>query len=321
MDRVVLSSDEHSSYAFYAPLTCAVWRRTGYLPTLLLVGEESVWRGRADLRLALEASLAAGAEVHFVDSHPGYRTATVAQVSRLFASALPTVEPGDYLLTSDIDMWPVGPWVGGGRDPLKDFQIYYANAYPDIEHVQYPICYLGAKARTWRKVVFASSENLLAVVAPAFFLPGRDTLRDGVIAALRELDRVLRSTPSENVALRTWDFDERHFGGCLSAWRGYQHNWSKTLGYDNRCQLIDRDTLRDGERRLDRPSWPIVAGQVVHPDALRPYADAHLPRPGFSDANWPRVRPLLKALLAEEEFELAEDYRAAWVAAQETSAS
>ncbi len=268
----VLSSDKNALYSFFAPLTCAVWRARGYTPLLLHVGDEGTWVCDRFLRVVYEHCIAAGAKVVFLGDHPGHRPATVAQVSRLFALQY-GVQPDDYLLTSDIDMWPVGEWVGGAIDETKLLQLYYANAHDDEGRVHYPMCYIGACAAVWRVIMErGGAEHLDAALVLSAARPPSERYGD-----------VVHRVGNDNIPLDLWNFDETYFGECLAKWEGYP----------SRCQMIARDMERLGEKRIDRSAWEDVR-------SLAEYADAHLPRPGFTANQWPRVRRLFSMILPDQ---------------------
>lgn len=58
--------------------------------------------------------------------------------------------------------------------------------------------------------------------------------------------------------------------------------------------------------RIDRSAWPAA------PDCTGKI-DAHLIRPGWTDENWPRLRPLLAQRLNGEHLAWADSYRQTWV--------
>ena len=153
MNRAVISSDRNLDYVFFIPITSRFWVLRGYRPLVFLVGDAAEWIADPRLRLALERTRETGAEIYFVPEIEGVRTSTVAQVSRIFAAAAPGVADDDYIIVGDADMLPLGPWVGGGRNPGKGLQIWYSNAYDQSEYPHWPMCYVGAEARVWREVV------------------------------------------------------------------------------------------------------------------------------------------------------------------------
>lgn len=214
--RVVLSSDLNSMYSFFAPLSTLLWTLRGYRPILFLVGTASKWHADAQARLALEHSREVGAEIYFVPEVEGVRTSTVAQIVRCVASALRHVDDQDYLLTSDIDMFPLGPWVGGNRDTSRSFQIYFSNAYSDPVH--WPISYLGGKAKAWREMMGCERGQLE-----------------------KALYQALEHAPKDEVG--AWNWDEKYVSRKIADWREFPN-----------VQMIDR-TFVKGEWRLDRSGW------------------------------------------------------------------
>lgn len=275
MNRVVLSSDRNPDYAFFAPLSCLLWKRHGYKALLFIVGTAAEWRADPRLRASLERSREVGAEIHFIPTFDGVRTSTVAQCVRMFGAAVPLAED-DYLLTSDIDMFPLGPWVGGNRNPEKDLQIYYANAYHEgVPH--YPMCYIGATVKTWRNVVACDPGSYAFVIINA-------------------LANVLKNAPKDTAG--AWSYDEYVLSRLISQW----------TGFPDRVQLIDR-TFVEGEWRLDRSMPAKIWAEVP---ALTGIADAHLPRPGFTDEGWAQIRPVLNLALPRELMSWCDDYREQW---------
>lgn len=277
--RVVLSSDENEEYSFFAPLTCLLWVLRGYRPILLLVGEEAEWKADPRRWLAVERAREIGAQTVFIGSYPGYRTATIAQVARLFAAALPDVAPADYLITSDVDMWTLGAWVDEVRDEARPVHLYCANAWPYMEQeVRFPICYVGANASAW-----------------CSFMNINGGLREALAAVLAENASDCGVDVSIKVA---WYFDERLVGRRLAAWSRFAER-----------QEIPRDIQAFGQLRLDRSQWYAV-------ESIAGFADAHLPRPGFIDENWHRIRPLLALSLSFDHLAWVDGYRDEWMKVQ-----
>ena len=67
---------------------------------------------------------------------------------------------------------------------------------------------------------------------------------------------------------------------------------------------VGGDLLNDRIDRIRWPEKPSVVGMI----------DAHLVRPGYTDENWPRVRPLLAQTLSAKSLAWCDDYRAEWLA-------
>jgi hypothetical protein len=89
-----------------------------------------------------------------------------------------------------------------------------------------------------------------------------------------------------------WHFDERYATARLRA----------LPDWDRRCQLLPRVP----GSRVDRAAWRSVAG-------VEGLVDAHLPRPGFVEPHWSRLRALLRLLLTDEQLAWADDYHRRYV--------
>lgn len=280
---VVLGCDTHEAYSFFIPLTVRMWCGLGFQPLVLLAGTADDWHARPRLRLALVKAREMGARIHFLGNFDSsYSTSTIAQLARLFGSAAPGVRDDDYLLTSDMDMWPIGDWVTK-RDDSRAVQLYYANAYDHERNypapAHYPICYIGMKAKTWRTMMAIFKEN---------------GLRSGLEQVI---DYARRSRPEgTRESDWYWNFDEIHFGRQIANWPGYPAE----------CELIRRDFAQPGQGRIDRSNWQITG-------SLDDIADAHLLRPGFTDENWPRLRPLLAHMSTGRWLDWADEYRKTYV--------
>lgn len=269
---VVLASDTNENYAFYAPLTCAVWRAFGFEPIMFLVGD---W---TTVRPAAQEALRSFKRVQ-VPAVEGLSTATVAQLVRIYACHVEGVQDDDFLLTSDVDMWPAGQWVGHVQSDLT-LHLYNGAAYRDQPHPQYPMCYVGARAEAWRGIV------------------GEGPLRTCLERATKDFNEARATWAPKDVAERTWDFDERYLGRLISQWQG------------GLTRKIARDMSKPGERRLDRSHWMIPTGSDGRAN-FDNYADVHLPRPGFGKM-WPSIMPVLSKLLPKDQHDWARDYYAKW---------
>jgi len=275
MKRVILGCDTNLDYAFSLPIACLAWRKRGWLPTIIFAGDVADWMREPRLYLVASRCRELGAEATWVGRFSEVsRTSTVAQCSRLLGHLVPGIESGDDLITSDADMIPVGPWVGGRALEPGTFQSYYANAYAGEGIPHWPICYLRAEASTWAEVM------------------GGGTLRE----ALADL---LSLAPSDSTG--AWNFDEHEFGRRLVAWGGYA----------TRARFVDRRFV-EGEWRIDRCGWNDAMGEVSRRGSLQGVADAHIIRPGWTDENWPRLRWLLTLLFSSDQMAWVDEYREAW---------
>lgn len=291
MNRVVLSSDVNLAYAFTLPVACLAWARRGYRPLVLLAGEPGEWFGASHLALAVKRAREVGAEVYWVGRHKGVRSSTVAQCARFFAAAAPGVEVDDVLVTSDVDMIPIGPWVGSGIDDSDRVHLYYANAYEGSDYVHFPMCYLAAKASVWWSLVcMRHSTNDASEIRSALAV-------------------MLMDVPDDSDG--AWNWDERWFGKRIE--ERLDESGEESI------RRVDR-TFVEGEWRVDRSDWTNAMAQVKERGSLAGVADAHLPKPCFmtdwdsvAPERWSSVRPLFEMLFSVSDMAWVDDYRAEWL--------
>lgn len=142
---VILSVNDRIDYQIYLPLTVWAWRQIGWTPIVFYCGylEDK----RISARVFNESTLLAGVDLYSCEyTGEYYESATIAQISRLYAGCLPLLKDG-YLMTSDCDMLP-----------LSDFWKYDENDITVWGHDltgygHIPICYVGMKASRWIEVM------------------------------------------------------------------------------------------------------------------------------------------------------------------------
>lgn len=259
----IISSDINEFYSFFLPVASLAWFRCGWEPLCLLVGDPQLWNETPRARFALETTVRLGARTAFIPAAQGFRVATTAQVVRLLASALPSVQDEDYLLTSDVDMLPLDPKFFVGQDMALDFHVFSSDAYADLTKglfpPKFPMCYLGASATVWRDVMGISSRDIAAEVANA--LNGRTD---------------------------TWDNDEMYLTSKLYNHRIFEGHVERTehFGYrKGKCDLMIRTWPSSrAHRRIDREVWGF--------DGSGGMIDCHCHRPGFEKTE------VLRAIIA-----------------------
>lgn len=142
---IVLSVNDNPDYLYFTPLTEWAWRKFGWEPILFFAGE---------LTPMVKHVLFDGDEPStraFMVGNVQYRTATIAQISRLYAGVL--VQPDDYVMTGDIDMIPLSDY----WHPNFDQKTVWG--FDLTGRTEFPICYLGMKAKYWREVMRLDSDN------------------------------------------------------------------------------------------------------------------------------------------------------------------
>lgn len=164
---VVLSVNDNPKYGYYLPLLLFAWRFLGWDVLLLYCGQKNA---RNDLimetfdllnnRLTPQYKAYYRLVVVGIDSILGYKTETIAQVSRLYACCM--THPSVYLMTSDADMLPLSDYWKIEQRSL------YTNRNGSAKHLfdpkptawgrdltdyHFPICYIGMQASDWINVM------------------------------------------------------------------------------------------------------------------------------------------------------------------------
>jgi len=142
----VLSTDANPIYSLLTPITAYLWSELiGYTPFVYIVGDVPGWI--VEKTREARALVQAVAEIENV---PRWR---LAQSVRLFAGREPHFSDDAYLLMTDADMWPLSRDHFQARfDWSKELHIFNAWGMSPQE-TEYPMCYLGARARLWRELL------------------------------------------------------------------------------------------------------------------------------------------------------------------------
>jgi hypothetical protein len=121
-------------------------------------------------------------------------------------------------------------------------------------------CHLGATKRVWQEVTK---------------LPEADKIGPNLQVILdKHLTR-------QHDSWQAWNLDEIYFTSLLKAWSGYPKE----------CHMIERGGAPPSDR-IDRSNWPSTVDTSGK-------TDAHIVRPGYTEENWPRLRPLIAQLLPQ----------------------
>jgi len=201
--------------------------------------------------------------------------AAASQLVRLLAYLAPSVHPDDYLLIGDVDAWPLQ--AAAFAPPPDDlFLMYDTSTQLDRPGISTPAYPMG----------YIGAQARL----------WREFMRVDEATLGLGLERLFASDPILARSPEGLNCDESLITARIKAWPGHP----------GRCRMIPRDGFPI-RGRIDRAAWPAdpsAAGMI----------DAHLVRPGYSDENWPRVRPLLAQTLSPASLAWCDDYRAEWLA-------
>lgn len=138
---VVLGVNENPVYLYYIPLVKWAWNKLGW-EEIIFYHAKNLYAAR--LQTPIEQLVFKVSDfVYGLFNIEGYKSETIAQVSRLYAAAV--IDQG-YLMTTDADMLP-----------LSDYwfpNIGLIDCYGrDLTDYHYPICYIGMEAYLWQKVM------------------------------------------------------------------------------------------------------------------------------------------------------------------------
>lgn len=164
---VVVSVNENPKYCYYLPLLLFAWRSIGWDVIVLYCGQPTKYN---DLIMEtfniLNDRLTQAFKDYYrlvvvgIDSIDGYKTETVAQVSRLYACCLS--HESVFLMTSDADMIPLSDYWQIEQRALfttrNGSQKHLFDPKPttwgrDLTDYHFPMCYVGMQAKDWKNVM------------------------------------------------------------------------------------------------------------------------------------------------------------------------
>ena len=278
----VMSADSNPEYLFFVPLACAFWKDLGYNPYVILVDNDDINHNILDL--VLEMSKNVGAHVNHFKHINGYRTSTVAQISRLFAAADPLFKDDDYIITDDIDKFVISyPWFNQ-QNFSKDIHIF------DIDETNYTrlkIGYIGMQARVWKEVMNVSDSSLGENVEKCLEEHlSKDSYKNGQRLSQFEKERD-----------DAWNLDEYLLTKSVF----------NSQYYPDKCQMIERGGnhlgLRNG--RIDRTFWKETMSMYLRTQLI----DVHLHRDPYQDWMWKDIKLIMSTVFSPKEIEAFQEYK------------
>jgi hypothetical protein len=138
---IVLSVNDNVDYLYYTPLVCWAWEKLGWTPLVMFHGNTNINPTHNLLQLIISTGKVFSSDFNWIENIDGYRSDTITQVSRLYASQL--VEQDSYLMTGDIDMIPLSDY---WKPNLNNVTVY-GHDLTGFGH--FPICYIGMPKATW----------------------------------------------------------------------------------------------------------------------------------------------------------------------------
>jgi hypothetical protein len=165
MIYAVNATNKNEMYSFFMPITAMLWKKViGWDSISILVGTKESWMKEPRSRFIVEQSQKFS-KVHFLKGVPGLKSTSVAQICRIYSSAIPGLNPDDYLITADVDMFPLNKKWFDQKNPNKDFCVWNAQVWHNRKRMA--ICYLGATVKIWREVMGIKSQGLSNAIEKA----------------------------------------------------------------------------------------------------------------------------------------------------------
>lgn len=266
MKYAILSTTLDEEYSFYAPLTARMWVEVGYKPFIVFHGKPEEW-SLPRHRVLFEYLKHSMADYLFLGNVKGCSKALAIKLARWYAGCYTIFADDDYLLTSDIDLWPLSFAWYSSQDPEKRYHLFNADIHGGAMH---STCHIGAQAKYWRKLMGVSSGDDIAKV-----------IEKSVAGAFAKHDSSWIGKRSDEQFMKTHILD---FGG-----------------YPADFQFIDRGSPPEG--RIDRDSWPekVETGGKIDAHLLRPGTD-----PRVWELVSPLIPDTLRAWADEYQFEYME---------------
>lgn len=135
---VVISYNMNPDYIYYAPLTMWAWAKINWHPVLMWIDSNGMIPFN---KLVMDYSPAfTPIRVHEIE---GYRTATVAQISRLYAAC----QLEGLIMTADADMVALSDY----WSPNENDKTVYG--FDLTGYSEFPICYVSMNSDGWRNVM------------------------------------------------------------------------------------------------------------------------------------------------------------------------
>lgn len=241
--KVVMSSDTMNLfYAWFAPITSLMWYEMNWTPVVIFVESKSVGTDLEVFKFIMEQVEAAGGEVIRIWNtlpQPFYLAGMVTTTSR-FAVCVEDWPEDTYVLTSDIDMWPLDKRAFDKHTSVSAA----AHIFGDEKYPQFYACYNGMNVSTWREVVgFKKGDNILKVIAG------------------------MRKEHSRAHMSWQWSVDQEIFTKRMKNWHDYPH---KVHFYGPRNFSTDRL-----DRSLGAAKFTYSPGQYLDSHVLRPGFNEH----------------------------------------------
>lgn len=219
---IILSVNDNPEYLFYTPLTVWAWRKLGWEPVIFYYGYGSLL-----MQLAINTGNVFSSDLSLLSNHSGYESETITQISRLYGSCV----VDGYIMTGDIDMIPLSDYWKPDFTKLS----VYGHDLTGFGH--HPICYIGAPAAIWNKVMHIDTTDYNALIKRDLDKLPQAKSHDRVKRWVTDQDLITERINKSGIPV-----DHYHRGTYQNGYaRGRVDRSAWTLKHD---QLIDCHMLR-----------------------------------------------------------------------------
>ena len=270
-------------YAANAPLSAYIWNRhLNISPIVFVVGNIS----STPSKILTGAIKDAGAKVELIQPVQNHSTSTLAQVVRIAAYSLPYVSPNDYIITTDADIWPMSTvyW-----SKIFNYSAHFTIVNGEFfrgglgGEIGIAMCYVGARANSWRALVEGSNGSFpIGVKALDQLACDEDRVQQPtplqIAAAILDAGKEVKKERWNNLAkgAEQWYWDQIFMTYAFRhAVKKYNATYHLGAGL--------------GSRRLDRSGWRF-GGEIER------HTDAHLIFPLSSDSVRQNLMAVWKAM-------------------------
>jgi hypothetical protein len=266
-------------YAYNLPLTALAWERIGFKSIALIIGSRCEWENDPALRLILSRLEERRGTAIFIDSPLEYRT-TLSQTARIFVANMPQFpgKDGDYLITSDADLWPLRKEHFIPR-PNMNIVLLHGECCGEFKmnnksYRMYPMSNIGANVSTWREIM--NDHHSVAYDST--------TILDYFAQVFGELAK----SPVV-VGGDTWYMDQKLVSIRLAEWMDLN-------GQSNVYRVSD-----SGFSRVDRASWTQV--EKLDSETFKTKYDSHLLGKGYLPVQQAKLKPLIHLMYGNKSWE------------------
>lgn len=270
---VILSVNDNPKYMFYIPLVTWAWHQLGWTP-FVIVKEDFSNKQDHDYDFGDLALVDAPDDIDvpfatfYLNYIDGYKSETMAQVSRLYAASL--IKSDAYLMLSDADMLPLSDY----WSPKHDRLTVYGR---DLTDYHYPMCYIGASGRIWHELMdIKSLESYGEICEHDKWTVSSDSWDDAKALVEEYMKRDMRQQP--NIWLLDQDLITERINASNFVPERIDRGTDKRTGYPI--------------GRVDRSNWTLNHSQFI---------DAHLPHDVLTNEHsFKKVLELLHTVWPKE---------------------